>query len=68
MELCLIHQCPIHLVALPHCEGGDIREPGDRGVQILDVLVHATLRVVLLVLRVVNGGVISFHFLNINKL
>jgi hypothetical protein len=55
-------------VALPHCEGGDIREPGDRGVQILDVLVHATLRVVLLVLRVVNGGVISFHFLNINKL
>ena len=64
VELRLIYQCPIHLVALPHCEGGDIREPGDRSIQIIHVLVPATtLRGVLLVLRVVGGGVISFHFL-----
>jgi hypothetical protein len=57
-------------MALPHCEGGDIREAWDRGIQILRILVPAsTLRVVLLVvilllvLRVVGGRVITFHFL-----
>lgn len=70
MELCLIHLCSIHLVALPHCEGSDIREAWDRSVQILRILVSpSTLRVVLLVvilllvLRVVGGRVITFHFL-----
>ena len=70
LELRLIQLCTIHLVALTHCEGGDIGEARDRGVQILHVFIsrHDPMRVVLILLLVLRVVVIAIHFLNFNKL